>query len=168
MEKKKITEDQHPETEWYAEAKKQTVETLPGFVKHLTEDYDHDYGTVCHAVTAAALGAAHAADTSPQGGITGFQAGCIMWSFIRQWMYGDNECGLRIINYDNMLYPQHERNFTDKVLKKRQWAALREQAEKRIMEDRGGACPEVLNHWLSIRDGKVPFGYTVEEEEERS
>ena len=55
--KQQITEEMKIHDGWYKEAKKQTVETLPEFVRHLTEDYSHDYGTICYAVEAGAIGA---------------------------------------------------------------------------------------------------------------
>ena len=30
-----------------------------------------------------------------------------MWDFIIDWMYTSNQCGLRIVDYDDMLYPQY-------------------------------------------------------------
>lgn len=63
------------------------------FPKKLTEDYGHDYGTIGHAVAASAIGAATAVDHSPTGGITGFQAGAIMWEFIQHWTHEGNKCG---------------------------------------------------------------------------
>jgi hypothetical protein len=165
MKKTKISESDHLETEWYAEAKKQTLETLPGFLNHLTNDFIHDYGTICHAVTAAAIGAAHAVNSSPEGGITGFQARCVMWSFIRKWMFENNQCGLRVINYDNMLYPQYEKDFTEKTITKSQWDSLQKQAERMIAENKF-AEPEALSHWEGIKKGRIPFGYTVKDEED--
>lgn len=66
-----ITEDDGIHNGWYEEAKQHTTKTLPVFIQHLTEDYRHDYGTICHAVAAAALAAAHAVDHAPCGGVTG-------------------------------------------------------------------------------------------------
>ena len=90
----------------YEEARAQTVATLPEFVRKLTEDYSHDYGTICHAIAAAALAAAHAVDHSPAGGITGFQSGCIMWEFIQEWQHLRGK-PLRLTNYEDMLFPQY-------------------------------------------------------------
>ena len=91
---KTITEEMKIHEEWYKQAKEQTLETLPAFLNHLINDYGHDYGTICHAIAAGAIGAAYALERSPQGGITGFQAGCIMWCFIRHWNYDHNKTGL--------------------------------------------------------------------------
>jgi hypothetical protein len=117
--------------QWYAEAKEVTVNTLDAFVWSLTANYKHDYGTICHAVAAAAIAAATAVNKSPAGGITGFQAGAVMWEFIRQWNYPNNKCGMRLIDYDNFLYPQYAKSF-DKVLPLHTWLDIQQEAENNI------------------------------------
>lgn len=164
MDKIAITEEMHLEKEWFANAKKQTLETLPAFMNHVLNDYCHDYGTICHAISACAIAAAWAADGSEQGGITGFQAGFVMWDFIRQWRYSSNKSGLKIIDYDNMLYPQYEYKFTNKEIPQSIWESLQEQAEELLREEKPYAHETVIEHWQSIIDGNVPFGYTVKED----
>lgn len=104
--------------QWYKDASSQTLETLPQFMNHVLNDYRHDYGTICKAIGACAIAAAWAANASPQGGITGFQAGAVMWEFIRNWNYRRNKCGLKIVDIDDMLYPQYGAKF-DKTITKR-------------------------------------------------
>ena len=118
--------------EWLKKAKKATIETLPAFLKELTEEYSHDYGTICHAVAIGAIAAAWAVDHSPTGGITGFQAGCIMWEFIRHWNFSSNKTGLRIIDYDNFLYPQYEDSY-QKTISKDTWKAIQDAAKAEIL-----------------------------------
>lgn len=162
----KIDTDENTELkladEWFAEARDQTLETLPDFMNRLLKDYGHGYGTIVHAVAACAIAAAWAANESCSG-ITGFQAGCVMWDFIRQWNYRSNKCGLKIVDYDNMLYPQYEEKF-DNVISKDVWEALREEAKKKLEAYTGTVHPAVFAHWESIVEGKVPFGYTVKED----
>lgn len=163
MSKNLVTEEMHPEKEWFEEAKKQTEETLPAFIDHVMNDYCHDYGTVVHAISACAIAAAWAANSSKGalGGITGFQADFVMWDFVRQWSYNHNKTGLRIVDFDKMLFPQYEYSF-QKTIKKSVWEAIQQEAKKNL-ERPGHAAPEIKAHWKSIVDGKVPFGYTVEE-----
>lgn len=160
-----ITEKDHLEEVWFKEASKQTLESLPAFLNHLAKDYEHDYGTICYAVAAAALGAVNAFDRSPQGGITGFQAGQVLWVIIR-WWFGNNtnKCGFRLVDYDEMLYPQYEYKF-EKVIKSEILDNLKNRAKELLeMSHDVHISSEVWDHWLSIADGKAPFGYTVEEE----
>ena len=72
-----ITEEMGIHKEWMKRARDMTMADLPEFLRELTEDYDHDYGTICHAIAAAAVAAAWSVERTPQGGITGFQAGAI-------------------------------------------------------------------------------------------
>ena len=119
--------------EWQERAHKMTIPELPSFLTELTEKYSHDYGTICHAVAVAAIAAAWAVEHSPQGGITGFQAGAIMWEFIRGWNYSYNKTGLRLIDYDNFLYPQYAGEY-DKVISPDIWDGIQKEASRQIEE----------------------------------
>lgn len=161
----KINEEQRLEKEWFKEAQEQTIVTLPTFINHIMNDYEHDYGTICHAIAACSLAAAWAANKHEQGRITGFQAGFVMWDFIREWKYSSNQTALRIVNYDDMLYPQYEDKF-DKVISKRTFESIQKAAQESLDEVKQGreAHPDVIKHWKSIIDGNVPFGYKVKED----
>lgn len=159
-----ITEEMQLEQKWFENAKKQTLETLPAFMNHILNDFCHDYGTICHAISACALAAVWAADNSEQGGVTGFQAGFIMWDFVKQWQYKDNRTGLKIINYDDMLYPQYKFKFVEKSISQKTWKNLQNEAKRLLEKDRDFADARVLEHWESIVSGVVPFGYNVTED----
>ena len=161
----KISEEQHLEKIWFEEATEQTIETLPQFVNHIMNDYDHDYGTICHAIAACSLAAAWAANQHEQGHITGLQASFVMWDFIKEWMYSGNQSGLRIVDYDDMLYPQYENKF-DKVISKETFKSIQKAAQERLDEVKQGreAHPDVIKHWESIVAGNVPFGYKIKED----
>ena len=96
---KQIKEEDKVQEEWYTESRHMTVENLPKFFQKLTEQYGHDYGTICHAMAAGALATMRAMDKTPQGGITGFQAGAIMWEFIKRWMYESNKTSFLPISF---------------------------------------------------------------------
>lgn len=161
----RISEEQHLEKIWFEEAAEQTIETLPQFINHIMNDYDHDYGTICHAVAACSLAAAWAANKHGQGHITGLQASFVMWDFIKEWMYSSNQSGLRIVNYDDMLYPQYENKF-DKVISKETFDSIRKVAQERLDEVKQGreVHSDVTKHWESIVAGNVPFGYKIKED----
>lgn len=162
-----ITEEQGIHKEWMEETKDITMEKLPEFLRKLTEDYNHDYGTICHAISAAAIAAARSVDRSDQGGITGFQAGCIMWGFIREWMYPNNKLGLRIQDYDNLLYPQYEKSFTTLELTADQHQKLVETAKQNLLSDRS-AADTVIAYWEKLSKGYLPDGISVEKSEDES
>lgn len=158
---KTITEADKVHEQWYELAKKQTLETLPAFIDGLLNDYKHDYGTICHAFAAGGIATMWAMNTHNQGGITGFQAGAIMWEFIRNWNHSGNKTSLRLIDYDNMLYPQYKTKF-QKTISKSVWELL--QAEATRLSETSNidhVSREVYDHWRSIANGKVPFGYKV-------
>jgi len=158
---KQITEEMKVHDQWYIDARSQTTDTLQAFIQHLLNDYQHDYGTICHAITAASIATASAINKSDQGGITGFQAGAIMWEFITHWNHESNKCGLRLVDYDNMLYPQYQEGF-EKTISYEVWLKMQEQARKLFNENKN-AAPAVVGHWKSIIDGIIPFGYKVKD-----
>ena len=238
MEKKAITEDMGLQKEWYERAKSMKPEDFPEFFREMTEDYIHDYGTVCHAMASVGLAAMFAFNNSEgaRGGITGFQAGCVMWDVIRNMNYESNKCGLRLIDMDNLLYPQYEYKFH--TIDSNTWRAVQKEAKNKIFESNaahhkyqkdmeqykrdlekfkidvtafesehpeypkyednpefyerlglgtseewdkeyekeesgflfaprkpydGAAHPDVVAHWESIINGKVPFGLRIED-----
>lgn len=162
MEKQKITENDHLENEWYEQAKKQTLDSLPGFMKHVLNDYEHDYGTICKAIAACGAAAMWAANKTEQGGITGFQAGYINWEVLRAWGFETNT-GAKIINYDNMIYPQYEEYFA-KIISQETWNNIQEYAKVRLADNEDYMNPKVRVHMESIIEGNVPFGYKIKED----
>ena len=151
-----------PET-WYEEAKNQTLETLPSFMNHLLCEEPHSYESICDAIAACAVAAAWAGDKSPQGGITGWQGSWVMWKFIQNWMGKQDSCGLKLVDYDDMLYPQYNYKFAEKTISSDTWSAIQKKAKEFLDEIDGYTSPKVIEHWKSIVDGVVPFGYTVKE-----
>lgn len=142
--------------EWYEEAKKQTLETLPAFVAKLAA-HQHDYNTICYATAAAAVGAAWAMDKSPNGGITGFQGGAIMWEFMDAW--NGVKAPARLLKFEDMLFPQYGEKFNS--ISAETWNWVQEEAKKKLEEKAEMVDPNVVDHWRSIRDGHVPFGLQV-------
>jgi hypothetical protein len=158
----KITEDIHLEKEWFKKAEGMSLEELPYFLTELME-HQHDYGGICHAIAAGALSTMYAMDKHKNGGITGFQASCALWDVIRECSYSGNKTGLRLVDYDNMLYPQYEYKF-QKTINESTWSNLIEQAKDNLSKSDGWANTHVIEHWKSIVDGKVPFGYIISED----
>jgi len=159
--KQSITEDMHVHNQWYIDAREQTPNTILQFMDHLIYDYEHDYGTICHAITAAAIAAAYAVDKTEQGGITGFQAGAIMWEFIIHWMHYEDQ-PLSLVKYEEMLYPQYRDRF--RTVSADTWKWLQEKAQENLDNAAGSMVlsSAVVEHWKLIVEGIVPFGYTVQ------
>jgi hypothetical protein len=165
MEKQVITEEMNVHAEWYKEAQDQTLETLPAFLQKLATEFEHDYGTICHALASSAIASAWAMNRTEQGGITGFQAGAVMWEFIKHWGYGGELKPLRLFDYSNMLYPQYEEYF-EKNISEDTWKWLQTQAAEQLSDENAMMHTEVRNHLQSIVNGVVPFGYAVIKEDE--
>lgn len=137
-----------------------SFDDLVSFLQKVKDNCNTGYGTVPRAIAQAAL--ATAQYLASDFGITGFQAGFVMWDFIEGWSFPDNKCGMNLINYDDMLYPQYDFRF-EKAISKDTFNALREKA-KELLENKSYAHPDVVSHWRSIIEGNVPFGYVVKEE----
>lgn len=147
--------------EWMDEAKKCTLETLPAFIEKMSK-FDHGYGTICRAIAAAGVAAMHAVDRSPNGGVTGFQAGCIMWDVIAGWGTFDDG-PKKMVQFGHMLYPQYEDHF-EKTISQETWDWMQAEAKKKLDESNGMTSGTVVCHWKDISDGKVPFGYMIKDD----
>ena len=151
---------------WEEQARNMTLKGLHKFVKSLNDDYIHDYGTICHAMAIAAIAAAWAMDKEDQGGITGFQAGGVMWEFIRNWNMSGNKTGMKIIDYDDFLYPQYQGKHQMR-LAPYIWEHLQKEAKNKINScDKKNVDPDVYLHWEAIVNGHIPFGYRIESKNE--
>ena len=146
----------------YKLAKQQTPETIGMFINDVMSMDDIDYGNVIDCIAACAIAGAAAADNHKNGGITGFQAGYVMWQFIRNYMYEHNKCGLRMIDWDNMLYHQDESSF-DKVIPQNVFERLQNQAKEEIQIK--WLSEKQKQHLQNIIDGIPPFGYSIKPKE---
>lgn len=157
---KPVTEQDRDEVlSWYS----QETPSIDALIEKLNTEYEHDYGTICHAIAAVAVQAARKMNAQSQGGITGFQVGAVMWEFIRQWM--NIEGPLRLVKYNNMLYPQNFEQF-DTKLSRDVWQLLQEEAERLMTESNPELVhKDVYAHWAGIVEGVVPFGYVVDNQE---
>lgn len=163
---------------WSNEAKTQihTPKDLKKFADKLIKHCDYLVGPDLYEETAnATTSLAYAAVEmcAEQFGLTGFQVGCIMWGIIDKLIMSEHDCGMKLINYSNMLYPQYDSHF-EKTIDPDTWKKLQEKAsekynkylsEKARLENGDEyafpACEEVAEHWKSIIDGTVPFGFKI-------
>ena len=146
--------------EWYKEA--DNVRTMEDFISLFTElskDIDHDYGSVVDAMSAITIAAAWLFNRSEVGGLTGFQASCVPLQFAKHWLRIEGP--FHIQKYSDMLYPQNTRGFL--ALSRDTWKWLQDKADENLRTTKN-AHPDVMEHWKSIVDGTVPFGYTLEDQ----
>ena len=147
--------------EWEEQSSVMTLEKLPEFLNHLLNDYQHGYGTICHAIAIGSVATAWAMDKDDQGGITGFQGSAVMFEFMKKWDIGLKNVPFKLVNFENMLYPQYYDKF-QKTITRSTWEYLQTKA-KQNLDERGMVHPDVKKHWEEIVDGIVPFGYIVTE-----
>ena len=137
MEPKELTEGSDEfndlRKEWIATAKKAKIDQLPDVINSMLDGHEHDYGTICHVTAIAALAGANAVNNSEQVGISGYQAGAVMWEFIREFLYTSNKTGLKITDYDNFLFPQYGYRF-DRTIAADNWKELQKAAAENMIE----------------------------------
>lgn len=170
MSRQKITEEEGIHKSWMKEANEiKTTEELKAFIDRLQNDYEHDYGTICHAVAAAAIAAAKCVDRGPQGGITGFQAGAIQWEMIRGWgVWTDGP--LQIVQWGQLLFPQYDDKmprFVSKDIFKALVAKAKEKLEDTSREPvwHEHVHPDVKARFELLASGKAPDWLTVKEDD---
>lgn len=138
-----------------------TFDELVSYLQYVKDNCNTCYGEAPRAISQAALAVSWY--LASEFGITGWQAGFVMWDYVRGWRFNDNKCGLRLIDYDEMLYPQHEYKF-EKIIPLNIFEDLKIAAKEKIEEERPYAVhPDVLAHWKSIAEGNIPFGYKIGE-----
>jgi len=149
----------------YAEAKDvKTPEQLTAFLKTLTE-YPHDYGTIVYACAAGMNAAFNVVNDSPHGGITGFQASCLMWEMVRKYGMFSNAGVLRIIDYSNLCYPQYDDKFTHKLTSE-QRRGLMAYAKKQLAAAPEMMAPRVKERLEAVARGELPPFVTVSDMDE--
>ena len=136
-----------------------TFDDLVNYLQNVKEKYNCGYGEAPRAIAQAAL--ATAWYLAGDFGITRFQAGFVMWDFIFGWTLTSNTCGAKLVDFDNLLYPQYYDKF-DKTIRPDLWELVQKEAKKRL-EERDEVHPAVKEHWESIVKGVVPFGFVVKE-----
>lgn len=141
-----------------------SFDDLIEFIKYVRDNCGHGYGEAPRSIAQASLAVAWYFASAF--GITGFQGGATMWDFICGWEFLGNKCGLKIVDYDNLLFPQYGYKF-DKTISSRTWEKVQEEAKNMIEEDKKDVCPahhKVREHWESIANGNIPFGLTISDE----
>lgn len=136
-------------------------EELDILLKEVVNNKNLEYETIVYAISACMLATAKYIDRSEVGGITGFQASFIVWELVRKFMH-ESKVGMKLVDYEDMLYPQYEKKF-EKTISRETWALIKYQAKINLQES-PNANPKVIEHWQSIVDGNVPFGYEVVDE----
>lgn len=127
----------------------QSDEDLALIVETLSER-THDYGTCVYAMSIAAEAAFNL--IAHKLGVTGFQASCADMDVLRRTRRLKD--GFQILNYNDLLYPQYEHNFSEcswAALLHKNKDSLREKA-KSLLTESPNAHPDVLVHWQRLAE----------------
>ena len=136
-----------------------SLDDLMNYIQNIRDNYDIGYATAPRAIAQAALATSYyLADMFD---ITGFQASCVMWDFIKDWSFRGKKCRMKIIKYEDMLYTQYN-NKLQKTNSKDTFEALQKAAENNLKKHQFSSSA-VIKHWKSILDSNVPFEYVIED-----
>lgn len=141
---------------WYQLAREQTVETLPTFVRDMMS-YNHNEDTISHAMVCAMIGTVTA--LIPKEDVTEYMKTRILWSFIEAWT-GAWGHPLRLVDYETLLNPKHESLFTEVAPQQFNWVMRRAQELIALQKKNKSknVSPDLMEHWVDIAAGNVPFG----------
>ena len=160
---------QYDVNDWYERAKK--ITTLDEFDQFFNDifmsgKYTFTYDSICDAIAALSIAAFHLGNHSPNGGITGFMASHVMWMIISHEFISNNKTGLRLINYDKLMYPQYVDStcLDSTLLSKNIHESLITECKNKLAEEDPYASDRVVDHWKKIAEGWLPDGYRVEED----
>jgi hypothetical protein len=146
-----------------------TLAELPAFIEEMAHA-GTDYNTTAEATAAAAAATAWA--LCHQFGLSGFQGGWVMWEFMHLWNGIGERSPARLIDYEDLLYPQFEGKFRsipadvwewaqnaakEKIARSSPWSRRDSENGTMLMSE------DVFRHWESVAAGVVPFGLRIEE-----
>lgn len=130
---------------------------LSALIREITS-YNHHYGTIIYGCMGAMKAAFNVVNRSPQGGISGWQAGYLGWECVMEFMSIKPPC--RLQDFNNLLYPQYADSF-EKTISMATWKDLQAKAAKNLENERKYASPNVMAHWKNIVAGEIPFGFQI-------
>lgn len=159
MKKAKMSEKKYKEMIFAKAEKVKTKRDLSKLIDEISS-FGHDYGTIVYGCMAAMKGAFNVVNRGKSGGITGFQAGCLGWECVREFLMINGAA--KLLDYDNLLYPQYADKF-EKRISSEVWKDIQKKAKERLKEETL-AAPRVVEHWKSIAAGKLPFGFQIQPE----
>ena len=157
------TSDEFKEIEkgWYKEVDTLTTQAkFNRFVKKLTSGYEHDFGTSLRALACIV----NATIRFYGGGLTNMQASYLMWQIIRTTFGKKDKLGLKLIEFEWLLYPQLLYRF-DTIINDETHQKLIELAKEKIVAN-PKASEEVIEHWKKIMTGWLPDFVKLEKESE--
>jgi hypothetical protein len=121
-----------------------TIEELSSYIAELVNQ-NHDYGTCVYAMSMSAVATFYY--VAHKLGVTGFQACCADWDFLRRTRRMDK---FKILDLENLLFPQYQdefKSYEELIKENKSW--LSKEAEKRLAAN-PNAHPAVIKHWKEL------------------
>lgn len=138
-----------------------TKEQLLEFLDKEIENEELTKDNIDHAIAAFMLAASNVLVQKHGNLIDKDKAGDIMWNFIRHWLPEFAYAPIRMLIYEDLLFPQFERNFKTITKDIQEW--VKKQAEHNLKTHGDKAAPELVEHWRKIINGYIPYDLELEE-----
>jgi hypothetical protein len=150
--------------EWFKFEPK-TEQELFDFIHKLTTEYANDYGTCVHMCVA--LMKATFEYFNELEGMTGFQVGCMKWEVLQEIFGVRDEIGMKLLSYENIFYPQYDKEFSKITIDKKQFDKIIKMARKELREaDTNFVHPNVIMRWQELAAGILPDYVEVKYDEQ--
>src|SRR5574344_459186 len=85
----------------------------------------------------------------------------IVFSVLFNYKYVGNQIGIKITNYDDLLYPDFKKEFENKTINKNLFEILQQKAKFLLENAPKNTASNVKKHWKTIIDGKPPYGFKI-------
>ncbi len=169
MERKSLLEESNEfkklKQKWF-NFKPKTEQELFDFIHELTTEYVNDYGTCVHMCVALMKAMFNYFDELE--GMTGFQVGCMKWEVLQEIFGVNDEIGMKLLRYENMLYPQYDKEFSKIIIDEQQRNKIIQLAKKELREaDVDFIHPNVLMRWQQLAAGILPDYVEVEQHDKK-
>ena len=135
------------------------VQELTSYIEELKEKYNTSYNDAVYGPALAAIAAFNY--TASQMGLSGSQASYSEMLFLEKLRKIKH--GFRILNYDNLLYPQYLKDFnlSAEILIRKNLDELKKVAKEEL-EKRPYAAQAVRDHWTYITE--IPDSEKIEDD----
>ena len=144
-------EFQEIKKQWLDEVK--TIDSknkLDRFVRKVMQGYEHDYGTYVWALSVCTKAFVRYYGSA----MTGMQASFLMWQIIRDTFGKKDKLGLKLVEYEWVLFPQYIERFKTEFDEETHTKAI--ELAKQYLVEYKDASDDVKKHWEKIASGWLP------------
>jgi hypothetical protein len=140
--------------QWYEQARQQTLETMPEFIRYLLDEYSHDAQTIVHAMVAGCLATLSAMNAHPEGDLGPSQSSQLLGLFIRKWARLDGPA--KIMSWAALLDPEYE----DQCMRVPEEVSLYLRSlARQVLDSKTYKNESHRIHLERIEQGEMPWGF---------